>query len=77
MEINEWLFEVYNHPRIQEDIWKGQKIEITTECPTCKESFTRMQYAQMFFQYPGVLGLEMCPNCSKNDVVIKVTKRYD
>lgn len=51
------------------------KILVTSECPSCKLSYTREEYNGMPW---GVLALTMCSNCDNGEAAtIKITERYD
>ncbi len=55
----------------------NNKVQVSTECPTCKQKYTRMVYEQQL-QWPGVLCLEQCYRCDMGEnVTIEITERYD
>lgn len=59
--------------------WSGQKVEITTNCPQCGQSFSREIYVEGVI--PGCV-LDICPSCCErmggmDTVIIELTKRYD
>lgn len=48
---------------------ESPKIDVTTTCPICKKDFTRKEHASAC-QYLNVLGLQVCPECDNNGIML-------
>ena len=67
MNINDLLSDYPNHLDNQEYVeptWT-----VTTECPQCKEYWTREEYMKMPI---GCLALTMCPKCSTGEDITMI-----
>jgi hypothetical protein len=50
------------------------KVEVTTECPTCKQPYTRLEYEELLF---AGMVLAMCDKCVGDGTMMMSSQRYD